>query len=133
MIESSFPVARPGWLDRAGVILSGLCMVHCLAGLFLIGMLGIGGGLLLDPAIHRIGLVLALGIGAATIGANALRHGRRLPLALGTAGLALMAGAVASDHGAGEAVMTIAGVLMLASAHIVNLRCAPHRLRQSTR
>jgi hypothetical protein len=80
---------------------------------------------LLDPAIHRVGLILAVAIGAATIGTNALRHGHRLPLILGCTGLLLMAGAIASDHGAGEAVMTIAGVAMLASGHIVNMRRAP--------
>jgi len=117
--------ARHGRLDRIGVIVSGLCLVHCLAGLFLIGMLGLGGGLLLNPAIHRVGLILAVAIGAATIGANALRHGHRLPLMLGGTGLLLMAGAILSDHGAGEAVLTIAGVAMLASGHIVNMRRTP--------
>ena len=112
-------------LDRFGIVLSGLCMVHCMAGLVLIGVLGLGGGLLLDPAIHRVGLVLAVTIGAVTIGANALRHGHRLPLALGCCGLAMMAAAIASDHGIGEAVLTIGGVALLASAHVVNLRRAP--------
>jgi hypothetical protein len=112
-------------LDRMGLIVSGLCVVHCLAGLFLIGLLGIGGGLLLDPAIHRVGLMLAVVIGAATIGANALRHGHRLPLALGATGLLLMAAAILSDHGAGEAVMTIAGVALVASAHLINIRRGP--------
>jgi CHASE2 domain-containing sensor protein len=100
-------------------------MVHCLAGLLLIGVLGLGGGLLLHPAIHRFGLIAAVLIGAATIGANALRHGHRLPLVLGAAGLLLMAGAIAAHHGAGEAAMTIAGVGLVASAHIINLRRTP--------
>jgi len=109
-------------LDRLGVIVSGLCMVHCLAGLVLIGMLGLGGGILLHPAIHRFGLIAAVLIGALTIGGNALRHGHRLPLALGSAGLLLMAGAIISEHGTGEAAMTIAGVGLVASAHIINMR-----------
>jgi hypothetical protein len=109
-------------LDRLGVVVSGLCMVHCLAGLVLIGVLGLGGGILLHPAIHRFGLMAAVLIGAITIGGNALRHGHRLPLALGTAGLLLMAGAIVSEHGAGEAVMTIAGVGLVASAHVINMR-----------
>jgi hypothetical protein len=113
-----------GRLDRIGVIVSGLCMVHCVAGLVLIGMLGLGGGLLLNPAIHHVGLMIAVLIGAATIGANALRHGHRLPLALGIAGLGLMAAAIVAEHGAGEAVMTIAGVALVASAHVINMRRA---------
>ena len=37
-------------LDRIGVLLSGLCLIHCVAGLFLVRMLGIGGGVLLIAA-----------------------------------------------------------------------------------
>lgn len=109
-------------LDRFGVLLSGLCMVHCLAGLFLVGVLGLGGGALLDPAIHRIGLVLALVVGASTIGLGALRHGHRLPLVVGGAGLALMLGAVLVGHGSAEAVLSIMGVVLVASAHVINMR-----------
>ncbi len=42
-------------LDRIGVLLSGLCLVHCVAGIFLVGILGFGGTTLLDPDIHRWG------------------------------------------------------------------------------
>ena len=119
--DSSADIVR-GRFDRLGVLISGLCMVHCVAGLFLIGVLGLGGGVLLNPAIHRFGLVAAFLVGMVTIGAGALRHGHRLPLALGTTGLALMAAAIVSDHGTGEALLTICGVVLVASAHIVNLR-----------
>ena len=119
--DSSAEIRR-GRFDRLGVLISGLCMVHCVAGLFLIGVLGLGGGVLLNPAIHRFGLVAAFVVGLFTIGAGALRHGHRLPLALGTTGLALMAAAIAIDHGAGEALLTICGVVLVASAHIVNMR-----------
>lgn len=111
-------------LDSVGVILSGLCMVHCVAGLFLIGVLGVGGGVLLDPAIHRFGLIAALIVGAATIGMGALRHGHKLPLAIGGTGLALMAAAVLTGHGPAEAILTILGVLLVATAHVVNIRRA---------
>lgn len=124
MTEGSdlFPASARGRFDRLGVLISGLCMVHCLAGLFLIGVLGLGGGVLLNPAIHRFGLIAAFLVGMVTIGAGALRHGHRLPLALGTTGLALMAAAIASDHGTAEAMLTICGVLLVASAHIANMR-----------
>jgi hypothetical protein len=36
-----------------------------------------------------------------------------------------MAGAIAAEHGAGEAAMTIAGVGLVAGAHIINLRRTP--------
>lgn len=109
-------------LDRFGVLLSGLCLVHCLAGLFIVGIMGLGGGVLLDPAIHHIGLVVALLVGAGTIGLGALRHGHRLPLFIGVTGLVLMAGAVATGHGPAEAGLTIIGVLLVATAHVLNIR-----------
>jgi hypothetical protein len=118
----SAPARLPRRLDRLGVLLSGLCLVHCLAGLFLVGMLGIGGGLLLSPEIHRYGLMLAVLVGASTIGIGAVRHGRRVPLALGAAGLLLMAAAVMVGHGNAEVALTVCGVLLVAAAHIANIR-----------
>lgn len=109
-------------LDRFGVILSGLCLLHCVAGVFLVGMFGIGGGVLLDPDWHRWGLAFALVIGALTIGLGALRHGRFLPLAVGGTGLALMGGAVAVGHGDEEVVLTVIGVVLVAVAHVINIR-----------
>ena len=47
-------------LDRVGVLLSGLCALHCLAGLMLVAGLGFGGEVLLAPARRRVGLALAI-------------------------------------------------------------------------
>jgi hypothetical protein len=111
-------------LDGAGVVLSGLCAVHCLLGIVLVSALGLGGEVLLSPAIHRVGLALAVVVGALTLGLGVLRHGQTGPLAIGAAGLALMATALAVGHGLPEAVLTIAGVGLVATAHIRNLRHA---------
>jgi len=40
-------------------------------------------------------------------------------------GLLLMGGAILSEHGVGEAMMTIAGVALVASAHVINIRRGP--------
>lgn len=109
-------------LDRVGIVLSGLCAVHCLAGLVLVTVMGLGGGVLLDPSIHRVGLAVALIVGGATIGIGAWRHGRVLPLALGTCGLSLMGLALWTGHSAYEAVLTIGGVGLVAMAHVINMR-----------
>jgi len=109
-------------LDRVGITLSGLCLVHCVLGLMLVTVLGIGGEWLLNPEIHRVGLALAIGIGVVTIGLGVARHGRMGPLVLGIAGLSLMAVGLLVDHGVKEAALTIGGVILLASGHILNLR-----------
>lgn len=111
-------------LDRVGVFLSGLCALHCLLGLLLVSVLGLGGELLLAPAIHEVGLALAILVGVLTLGLGMLRHGRGGPLVLGLCGIALMAAALATGHGPYEAVLTLAGVVLLAIAHIRNLRHA---------
>ena len=109
-------------LDRAGVVLSGLCAVHCLASIALVSTLGLGSQVLLSPAIHRYGLALAILVGAVTIGIGLRRHGQRAPLVIGSAGLALMAGGLVVPHGLPEAVLTVSGVALVALAHIRNLR-----------
>ena len=109
-------------LDRAGVVLSGLCALHCLASIALVSTLGLGSQVLLSPAIHRYGLALAILVGAVTIGIGLRRHGQRAPLVIGSAGLALMAGGLVVPHGLPEAVLTVSGVALVALAHIRNLR-----------
>ncbi|MBS0482685.1 MAG: MerC domain-containing protein [Proteobacteria bacterium] len=109
-------------LDRIGVLLSGLCAVHCLASLVLVAGLGLGGEYLLNPAIHQVGLALAAAVGAATLVMGVIRHRDPLPLHAGAAGIALMTVALFTGHGRAEAVLTICGVALLAFAHFRNLR-----------
>jgi hypothetical protein len=111
-------------LDRVGVLLSGLCAVHCLLSIVLVSVLGLGGQALLAPAIHEVGLMLAILVGAMTLGVGVLRHGKPGPLVIGGAGLTLMALALTVEHGLPEALLTIAGVALVATAHIQNLRHA---------
>ncbi len=111
-----------GRLDRLGVILSGLCALHCLAGLLLVAGLGLGGEVLLSPAIHRVGLALAIAVGGVTLVMGVVRHGDAVPLQVGAAGLGLMGLALFVGHGTAEGVLTIMGVALLAWAHLRNLR-----------
>lgn len=109
-------------LDRVGVLLSGLCALHCVAGLLLVAGLGLGGGVLLAPSIHRVGLALAIAVGSLTLGLGLSRHGDPVPLQVGATGIALMALALVTGHGVHEAILTILGVGLLAFAHLRNLR-----------
>lgn len=111
-------------LDRVGMFLSGLCALHCVVGIVLVSVLGLGGAALLSPAIHEAGLVLAVLIGSVTLGIGALRHGAFGPLLLGAVGIALMASAIIVGHGLSEAILTISGVALVAAAHMRNLRRA---------
>lgn len=105
-------------------MLSGLCALHCVLGIVLVSALGLGGGALLSPVIHQIGIVLAILIGIVTLGMGALRHGAMGPLLMGGVGIVLMASAIVAGHGLPEAVLTIAGVALVAAAHMRNLRRA---------
>ena len=111
-------------LDRVGVLLSGACAVHCVLSVLLVSVLGLGGEALLSPAIHRVGLVLAVLIGAIALGYGVRRHGRTGPMIVGGVGLGLMTLAVFVGHGFAEAVLTICGVSLVAAAHIWNLKGA---------
>ena len=118
--ESQRPWAGMARVDRWAVMLSGLCMAHCVASIVILALLSTAGGILLDPAVHRFGLLLALLLGAAALGSGLFRHRRKAPLALGGTGLALMTAALLVPHGISEALLTIAGAALLAAGHFWN-------------
>ncbi|WP_271439719.1 MerC domain-containing protein [Pontixanthobacter luteolus] len=111
-------------LDRAGVVLSGLCAAHCLLSILIVSALGIGGEFFFAPVIHRIGLAIALVIAAVAIGWGALQHRRAAPFVIAMMGLTFMGGALAVPHGVHEVVLTIIGVTLVSIGHILNLRAA---------
>ena len=111
-------------LDHLGIGLAGLCALHCLATLVVISTLGLGGHFLLDDNIHRIGLLLALVVGAVAIGWGLLRHRRILPFGVAMTGITLMAAALVIPHGTDEFLLTLAGVALVSVGHLLNLRAA---------
>jgi hypothetical protein len=119
----SFPTIR-GRLDRAGMVLSSLCAVHCVLGIVIVAGLGLGGGLLLDPIIHRVGLLMATLIAGVAIGIGAIQHRRPMPFVVAMMGLSFMGGGLAVEHGVEEAVLTVIGVTLVAAGHMLNLRKA---------
>jgi hypothetical protein len=110
-----------GRLDRMAMGLSGLCLVHCLATAVLLGLLSAAGGILGSPVIHEIGLTLAMIVGSIALGRGILEHGFMLPSAVGGLGLGVMAGALTLPHDGTEAAYTVAGVLILALGHRLNV------------
>ena len=109
-------------LDRVGLTLSVLCAVHCVGTLLLVTVLGLGGSILLDPAIHRVGLVLAMVVVGVAIGLGALRHRPPAPSVIAVMGLTFMGVAMTAPRESEEAVLTIIGVSLVALAHVLNVR-----------
>lgn len=113
-------------IDRLAIGLSALCGVHCLATSLLIGAMASLGGILETPIIHEGGLMLAILLGAVSLGTGALRKGTMLPVAVGSLGLGVMAGALSHHHSAMETVYTLLGVGILSLGHILNGRQHAH-------
>lgn len=111
-------------LDRAGVLLSGLCALHCAATILVVSGIGIGSHFLLHPAIHKFGLLIAALVAGVAIGWGALQHRRPAPFVVAMMGLTFMGGALAAPHGVPEAILSIIGVALVAFGHILNLRGA---------
>ena len=110
------------WADRAGIWMSTLCAVHCLTSAIAVAALASFGGMLLNPLIHEVGLVIAIILGALALGKGVIDHGYVMPFATGCFGLGMMAGALSLNHGDTELAATLAGVLMLAIGHDLNFR-----------
>lgn len=111
-------------LDHVGIGLAGLCAVHCLATVFIVSALGLGGHFLASPEIHRFGLALALIVAAVAIGWGALKHRRAAPFVTAMMGLTFMGGALAVPHGTEEFMLTLIGVALVSLGHLLNLRAA---------
>ena len=109
-------------MDRIAIALSGLCLVHCLATAILVAMIASAGGMLLNPAIHEIGLMVAIGLGIVSLGRGIVDHGFMMPSAVGGLGLGVMGGALTLPHDGAEVVYTIIGVAILALGHDLNRR-----------
>ena len=107
--------------DRIAIGLSSLCLAHCLASTVLLAVLSSAGGLL-HPAIHEIGLTLAIGFGVIALGRGIFMHGYMMPAAVGAFGIGIMAGALSLPHGEYEIVWTLIGVSLVALGHDLNRR-----------
>lgn len=115
-------IFRRDLFDRLAIGLSALCFVHCAASVILVAMLATAGGALLHPAVHEIGLGFAILLAIIGLGRGFLQHRRRVPMVIGTFGIALMAAALSVPHGIGEAAFTMLGVSCVAIAHLLNRR-----------
>ena len=117
-----FDRVQGGVVDRMAIGLSGLCLVHCLASAIFVAVLASAGGILLNPAIHEVGLLFAIALGVVALGRGIFEHGFMMPSAIGGLGLGVMAGSLQLPEGGLGTVYTILGVSMLALGHDLNRR-----------
>lgn len=117
---------RDGLWDRLAVLVSGLCVLHCIGTMVFVVLLSSAGGIFLDPLVHEVGLGIAIALGVFALGRGVLDHGNIMPAAVGGLGLGMMMGAITlgheSGHGGAEILFTVLGVGVLALAHDLNYR-----------
>lgn len=111
-------------LDRLAVLLSGLCLLHCLALPLLLAGLPVLGGLGGEHFhVQMLAVVLPVSVVAFALGHRSLRI-----IGLGAIGLSLLVvGGTIVHAGFGafaDTVFTVAGALILACAHFFNGRPA---------
>jgi hypothetical protein len=115
-----------GRLDRAGVVASLVCALHCALTPMLIGLLPLAGlGLLADERTEWVFIAAAFVIGALSLlPSYARRHRRPLPLVVFTLGAGLILGVrlVGGEESKFEIPAVAGGALLIAAAHLVNHR-----------
>ena len=117
-----------GRLDRLGIILSGICIIHCLAlPLLLAALPFLGESFFGGHGFHEWLLVAVVPVSLVALGFGYRRHGDANVLKLGGAGLALLAFATYGYRLIGlsedwERLISIAGGLIHATGHLLNFR-----------
>lgn len=118
---------KRGYLDTTAVVLSGICMLHCLAlpvVLTVVPILNIS--LLEEQTFHLLMMVFILPVSLVALSIGCRQHKDLATLVLGAAGLATLSVTALFGHSlfglAGERIVTSIGGLILASAHIQNYR-----------
>ena len=111
-------------MDRFAIILSGLCLLHCLAVPFSILLGPVLAGWLdeTETSVHWLLLALALPVSVYALLRGYRSHRSILTLCLGGVGLGLMLLGVLHLFGEEyEILLTAVGVIALLAAHIRNL------------
>lgn len=125
------PAARPRLADLTGLALSFTCLIHCLAvPLLLLLAPALSRWIALPEGVHAAILLLALPAAVIAMKDGWGRHRRLAPGMLAVAGLGLLGLGLSAHEGwltgidpaAGDQLLTSAGALSLAAAHLFNWR-----------
>jgi len=111
------------WLDGTAVVLSGLCLVHCLAlPLIVVGLPFLSG--FSEGHLHAQMLVVVLPLSIIALGIGFRRHHDSRVIVAGAIGMLLLTigGTIAhSQYGiVADRSLTVLGALTLAAAHFYN-------------
>jgi len=115
---------RDAVIEHTALGASFLCLVHCLAFPVLIAALPVLSTIIpVGPHFHIWMLAIALPASSVALTSGQMRHGASWPLLTGLFGLFFLAcGVLAFEGTTMETVSTAAGAILLAIAHIANLR-----------
>jgi hypothetical protein len=122
-MPSSF--ARPRGLDRAGLIVSTACAVHCALMPLAAGLLPLLGlQFLAGETAESVLLASAAMIAAASFAGGCWhnRQARPLVLVVSGFGLMLLARTLFEDVRLAELTLSVTGAVMIAGAHLANAR-----------
>ena len=109
--------------DRIGIALSSICLVHCLALPLIVASLpALGEVLPPDFWVHAALIGFALPVTGFTLWRGYLAHRNPRPLLIGTFGLAVVLWGLLTPDVVAAAVLTVTGGLIVACAHLMNLR-----------
>ena len=122
------PTTNQGYLDRIAVVLSGICMLHCLALPLLLTVFPIMNVTILSEEVfHLLMLVVILPVSVVALTIGCRQHKDTLTVVLGAIGLGILTVTAFAGHDifglTGERLVTSLGGLILAGAHIQNYRC----------
>ncbi|QDG53105.1 MerC domain-containing protein [Persicimonas caeni] len=112
--------------DSAGIVLSGMCVAHCLVLPIAVSLLPVViGDALLHPAVHWGMLATVVPIALFALLKGYRSHKELFVLVAGAAGLLGLCAAHPLAHALGghhwETILTVAGGVLLTSAHVRNL------------
>jgi len=116
-------IPRPP-LDATGIVLSSLCIIHCLA----VPLIATGALVWVASEAIHIGLTIALAGVVVLVAWPGYRLHRRVSVpAMLVGGLVVLVVAILSDDPLGEYAetsLTVFGSAMLTAGHLLNLRCS---------
>jgi hypothetical protein len=111
------------FLDRCGVTLSCICLVHCVALPLVIALLpAIATASPRDGWVHPVMIGFALPISGLALYRGYRTHRQLTPLLSGCAGLVLLGVGIMGQGMILEPIATVGGGLLIAAAHLTNWR-----------